>query len=121
MGELAKKYLSTPLYIFLAAITRHDGREVDAYQEIRSMPRTMNMSDLGELGDIAASAVAVDEQAGRVTPEEAAAPAVETKEEEEEAPAAHDQVSSISADTSVSSADEDRGDVNEVVAPGTAR
>ncbi|KAG5292697.1 hypothetical protein I7I48_04862 [Histoplasma ohiense] len=50
----------------LRPITRHDGRELEVYPEIRTMPRTMNLADLGQLGEVAASAMAVDEQPGRL-------------------------------------------------------
>ncbi|KAL2373598.1 hypothetical protein BDBG_06048 [Blastomyces gilchristii SLH14081] len=114
----------------LRPITRHDGRAVDIYPEIRSMPRTMNLADLGHLGETTASAVAVDEQAGRTTPE--VAPVVETTKKEEEAAVTMDTAidtdtavaeAEVAAATSVSSTTTDAEDVvvAETVAPGTAR
>ncbi|EEQ90574.1 hypothetical protein RJZ56_007652 [Blastomyces dermatitidis] len=113
----------------LRPITRHDGRAVDIYPEIRSMPRTMNLADLGHLGETTASAVAVDEQAGRTTPE--VAPVVETTKEEEAAVTMDTAIDTdtavaeaeVAAATSVSSTTTDAEDVvvAETVAPGTAR
>ncbi|PGH30892.1 hypothetical protein GX50_06347 [[Emmonsia] crescens] len=71
------------------------------------------MGDLGELGEIAASAMAVDEQSGRArTPE--AVPVVGTPKEETPV-----QVS-VSADAPASSTDGEDV-VEETIAPGTAR
>ncbi|OAX81703.1 hypothetical protein ACJ72_03947 [Emergomyces africanus] len=80
------------------------------------------MGDLGELGEIAASAVAVDGQPGRVTPPEETVPAIETKEETPSVPP-RARVSSANATTptSVSSADDGGDVIEEVVVPGTAR
>ncbi|EEH03811.1 predicted protein [Histoplasma capsulatum G186AR] len=99
----------------LRPITRHDGRELEVYPEIRTMPRTMNLADLGQLGEVAASAMAVDEQPGRLTPE--VAPVNVDAKEEEPAPP---KVDDVTVDASTSPTDVEDV-IEETVAPGTAR
>ncbi|KLJ10134.1 hypothetical protein EMPG_14489 [Blastomyces silverae] len=123
-GNFAKKYPSpSPPPYYRAAITRHDGRAVDIYPEIRSMPRTMNVADFGA-GEASASAMAVDEQTGRTTPE--VATVVETTTTKEEVPAITTIETApaeavVSAATSASSTADAEDVVAETVAPGTAR